>query len=108
MQFYKFLQSALVISTYLFIITAIFFFYTIVKGYKYTINLSKKVYSLGKGITIEKVEDFMAYLDVKYIPFYAVNFVKAGYRLIAMDQGVDEELKRKLKIMSLSKGVVVD
>lgn len=110
MRFLNFLQSVLIILTFLFILSLIFFLYTIIKGYNYTGNLGKKVNSLGKGITPEKVEEFIVYLDAKYIPFrfYTINLIKAGYRLVEMDGSIDVGLKQRLKIMILSKGILVD
>lgn len=108
MQHYKFLQSALEIHTYLFLLSTTFLLYIIFKGYRYTSILSKMVYRLGKGITDEKVEDFIAYLDTKYIPFYATNLVKSAYRLVDMDESIEVDLKLRLKIMALSKGILVE
>lgn len=84
--------------------------YIVFKSARYTDRLIKKVYDLGKGITAEKIEDFISYLDTRYIPFkfQAPDFMKAGYKLISMDYGTDEELKRRLRIVILSKGVLVD
>ena len=108
MQHYKFLQSALEIHVYLFLLSTTFLLYIIFKGYRCTSILSKKVYNLGKGITPEKVEDFISYLDTKYIPFYAGSLVKSGYRLVDMDGSVEDDLKQRLKIRALSKGILVD
>lgn len=108
MKFLIFLQLALKVTTFVFVISTIFFLYIIYKGFLYTNNLSKKVNELGKGITFEKVEEFKAFLNTKYIPFYAANFVKAGYRLIEMDENIDAEIKKKIKVMALSKGILAD
>lgn len=108
MLFLNFLRIALRFTTFLFILSVIFFFYIIFKGYQYTRNISKKVYELGKGVTHEKIEDYIAYIDTKYIPFYATNFVKAGYKLIDMDESIDENIKKNLKIIILGKGILVD
>lgn len=62
MQFLNFLQAAIKVTTYLFILSAKFFLYTIYKRYVYTSNLSKRTYELGKGIAPEKVEGLIDYL----------------------------------------------
>lgn len=106
----QFIQVSLAIFTYTFVFSGIILLISLLWGYKYTHTLSKKVYNLGKGITAEDVEEFRNYLDAKYIPFrfYTNNLIKAGYRLIQMDENIDQELKQKLKIMTLSKGILVD
>lgn len=110
MEYYKLVHLALTIFTYLFVLSGVFLLYTIYKDYRYTDILSKKVYSLGKEVTAEKVEDFRIYLDVKHIPFrfYTFNLIKAGYSLVNMNEGINIELKERLKISVSSKGVLVD
>lgn len=110
MQYYKILSFTLTIFTFLLVLSMMFLLYTIFKGYRYTDALSKKIYDLGKGVTSKKVEDFIVFIDTRYIPFrfYTHGLIKAGFRIVDMDKDIDIELKKKLKIMALSKGILVE
>lgn len=110
MNYSKFLQSAFIVNIYILIIGVIFLMLLAYKGYRYTNILSKKVYNLGKKVTPGNVEDLITYLDAKNIPFrpYTLGLIKGGYKIVEMDDSIDVELKKRLKVMVLSKGILVD
>lgn len=103
MGFLLFTQFILRIFTIPLLLTSIFLIYTVLKGYNYFRKLGKVVESLSEGVTAEKIDEFMNHLDAKYIPFYVGGMMKAGYQLVGMDESVDCELKKRLKIKILSR-----
>lgn len=105
MEYLLFIELVLRIFTIILLLASIFFIYTVLKGYNYFRKLSKVVESLSEDVTSEKVNEFMSYLDVKYIPFYAGGMMKAGYQLVEMVEEIDDDLKKKLKIKILGKGI---
>jgi len=60
-------------------------------------------------LTDEKVNSFANIINSINIPNRAVNgkTIKAGYEIINMDTNIDEGLKSNLRIILLSKGVLV-
>ena len=61
-------------------------------------------------MTNEKVENYRAFIDSMEIPNRKVywNTLRAGYKMIEIDNNVDEKLKEELKIIMLSKGILVE
>lgn len=105
MEFLLFTHFMLKIFTILLLLTSIFLIYTVLKGYTYFRKLGKVVEILSEGVTAEKVKEFMSCLDEKYLPFYVGGMIKAGYQLVEMDDSIDNELKKRLKIKILGKGI---
>ncbi|NLC66589.1 MAG: hypothetical protein GX752_06590 [Clostridium sp.] len=105
MRFLLFTQLILQVFTVILLISTTVFIYTASKGYIYFTKLGKLVESLSEDITVEKIYEFMNHLDAKYIPFYVAGMMKAGYQLVGMDKSVDDELKKRLKIKILSRGI---
>lgn len=105
MDYLSFLQFMLRIFTVILIMATIVFIYAVLKGHSYFRKLSKLVESLAVDITDEKIGEFIYYLDENYIPFYAGGMMRAGYQLVEMDESADDEIKRKLKVKLLSRGI---
>ena len=90
----------------IFLLLLLYAFYLIIIGHRFTSKLDKMIYTLSEeGVTIERTESFIKHLDVKYIPFYANSFIRAGYQLVEMDEELDDGLKKKLKVRILGKGI---
>lgn len=90
----------------IFILLLLYGIYLVIIGHRFTSKLDKMVYTLSEeGVTAERVEDFIKHLDVKYIPFYANSYIRAGYQLVEMDEEVDDSLKKRLKVRILGKGI---
>lgn len=79
-------------------------------GYRIGKKLKEKTYNLGNNLTNEKVEDYIKYIDSIEIPprKYHWNMIKAGYKVIELNRGIDEELIRQLRITILSKGILIE
>lgn len=105
MGFLLFTQFILRVFTVILLISTTVFIYTVSKGYIYFTKLGKVVESLSEGVTAEKIDEFINHLDAKYIPFYVGGMMKAGYQLVGMDESIDDELKKRLKIKILSRGI---
>ena len=90
----------------IFILLLLYAFYLIIIGHRFTSKLDKMIYTLSEeGVTIERTESFIKHLDVKYIPFYANSYIRAGYQLVEMDEEIDDSLKKRLKVRILGKGI---
>lgn len=99
----------IVISLLITVISFIAIFYLLYKGYRTGMRIKKITYELGKELDNERVLDYMNFTDSIEIPDRKVywNTLKAGYRLIEMDNSIDDKLKEQLKIVMLSKGILI-
>ena len=90
----------------IFVLLLLYGIYLVIIGHRFTSKLDKMVYTLSEeGVTAERVEDFIKHLDVKYIPFYANSYIRAGYQLVEMDEEIDDSIKKRLKVRILGKGI---
>lgn len=109
--FLNFLQNALYVHSFLFFTLTIIFLLTICRASWFVNNLSKKVSIFSDvPITEKMVEDFIRFIDIRHIPFiwYTHRLIKGGYKLILLEENLDEQIKYKLKRKLLSKGILVD
>lgn len=99
----------IVISLLITIISFIAIFYLLYKGYRTGVKIKEITYNLGKNLDNEKVLDYISFVDRIEIPDRKVywNTLKAGYRLIEMNDSIDDKLKEQLEIVMLSKGVLI-
>jgi len=111
MFFIDILQNALYINSFLFFSLTIVVVFSITKDGFFITKLSKKISNLeSPQITTEMVEDLIKFINIKHIPFiwYSERLLKGGYKLVLLEQNLDEQLKDKLKRKLLSKGIIVD
>ncbi len=89
--------SALTLSVYLW------------KVYLVGRKIKDKTYQLGKDLNNGKVEDYIIFIDSLEIPprRYHWNMIKAGYKIVKINGEVDANLIKRLKIVILSKGILV-
>ena len=109
--FLDILQNALYIHSFLFFSLTILLIYLLCKAGIFVDKLSKKVSNLASiPITREMVEDLITHIDIKHIPhiWYTHRLIKGAYKLILIEENLDEQLKYKLKRKLLSKGILVD
>lgn len=100
------LKILIIIPRVIFILLIFYGFYLIIIGHRFTSKLDKMIYTLSEeGVTIERTESFIKHLDVKYIPFYANSYIRAGYQLVEMDEEIDDSIKKRLKVRILGKGI---
>ena len=80
------------------------------KGYLVGRKIKEKTYQLGKDLTPEKVEDYIKFIDSIEIPprKYHWNMIQAGYEIVRANKGIDRSLTEQLKIVILSKGILVE
>lgn len=91
------------------IISSIAITYILYRGCKVGEEINRKTYELGKELTNEKVKDYIYFIDGIKVPDRKVywNTLKAGYRLVKMNDNIDDGLKEKLRVTMLSKGILV-
>lgn len=82
---------------------------TLWKGYLVGRKIKDKTYELGKSLASEKVEDYIKFIDSIEIPprKYYWNMIKAGYEIVRANKEIDIELVEKLRIIILSKGILL-
>lgn len=105
------LQNALYVHAFLFFSLTIVVVYSIIKDGLFISRLSRKISNLeSPAVTSAMVEDLIEFIDVRHIPFiwYSDRLLKGGYKLVLLEQNLDEQLKDKLKRKLLSKGIIVD
>lgn len=105
----KFLFYLNIISVIILIPSFIGIIYLMYKGYRIGEAIKKKTYELGKDLNIKKVEDYNMFVDSIEVPNRKVywNMLKAGYKLIEMNDSIDNKTKEQLKITMLSKGILL-
>lgn len=98
-----------IIGCLLMIISALALNIYLWKGYLTGRKIKEKTYQLGKDLTPEKVEDYIKFIDSIEIPprKYHWNMIQAGYEIVRANKGIDVELIEKLRIIILSKGILV-
>ncbi|QUH21255.1 hypothetical protein [Alkaliphilus sp. B6464] len=108
-----YVRTFLLITNLIFLSTAfILLCIIIVKTIKFSNNerrIRSMVYDLQFNLTNEKVNDFANIISTMDIPNRPVNWktIRAGYHLIELDVNIDNEVKSKLKVILLSKGVYI-
>lgn len=111
MFFIDILQNALYINSFLFFSLTIVVVFSITKDGFFIAKLSKKIRVLESShMTSEMVEDLINFIDVKHIPFiwYSERLLKGGYKLVLLEESLDEQIKDILKRKLLSRGIIVD
>lgn len=80
------------------------------KGYIVGRKIKENTYQLGKDLTNEKVEEYIKYIDYIEIPprKYYWNILKAGYKIVELNNSIDKKVLEQLKITILSKGILID
>lgn len=98
-----------IISYVVLILSTISFIYIMFNSCKIGEEIKKKTYELGKELNNEKAEDYIAFIDGIKVPDRKVywNTLRAGYRLIETNRSIDSKLKEKLRIIMLSRGVLI-
>lgn len=99
-----------IIGCFLMLFSVLVFNLILWKGYMIGRKLKEKTYQLGKDLTYEKVEDYIKFIDSIEIPLrkYYYDMIRAGHEIVKMNKEVDINLVEKLKVMILSKGVLVN
>lgn len=109
--FLDILQNALYVHAFLFFSLTIVVVCSILKDGLFVSKLSKKISTLeSPSMTSEMIEDLTKFIDVKHIPFiwYSERLLKGGYKLVLLEEDLDEHLKDRLKKKLLSKGIIVE
>lgn len=79
------------------------------KGYLAGRKIKEETYQLGKGLNNGKVENYIKFIDGIEIPprRYHWNMVQAGYEMVKINEDIDLELVKQLKMVILSKGILI-
>lgn len=102
---YVFLMLFIITITILLLI----FVCLIYKSVKTGEEIRKITNELAKNLTNEKVKEYIDYINSIKVPNRKVhwNTLKAGYKLVQINDNINPQLKTELKIIMLSKGILV-
>lgn len=105
-----FKEIGVIIGCLLMIFSVIIINIILWKGYLVGRKIKEKTYQLGKDLTNVKVEDYIKFIDSIEIPprRYHWNMIQAGYEIIKMSKDIEPKLIEQLKIVILSKGILIN
>ena len=80
------------------------------RGYLVGKRIKERTYQLGKDLTNDKIENYIEFIDNIEIPprKYHWNMIQSGYEIVKMNNGIERSLTEQLKIVILSKGILVE
>lgn len=109
MKLLGFMNTVLIMGYFLVLFLFIAISIVLCRSYLTGKKIKEKTYQLGKDLSNEKVEDYIKFIDSVEIPArrYYWNMIKSGYEIIRTNKGIDIKLVEQLKIVVLSKGILV-
>lgn len=80
-----------------------------IKGHLDGRKIKKEVYKLRKDLDNNSVREYITFLEQNHIAPARTHqdFIRAGYEIVKMNDNIDIELVKELKIIILCKGIIV-
>lgn len=80
-----------------------------IKGHLDGRKIKKEVYNLRKDLDNDSVREYMTFLEQNNIAPVRQHqdLVRAGYEMVKMNDNIDKELVKELKIIILCKGILI-
>lgn len=80
-----------------------------IKGHLDGRKIKKEVYKLRKDLDNNSVREYITFLEQNHIAPVRPHqdFIRAGYEIVKMNDNIDIELVKDLRIIILCKGIIV-
>lgn len=80
-----------------------------IKGYLDGRKIKKEVYKLRKDLDNSSIREYITFLEQNHIASVRPHqdLIRAGYEIVKMNDNIDKDLVKELKIIILCKGIII-